>query len=98
VRSSESRSSIAPTEQRISSLPDGATRTARYLGSKGCVTLPLGQNELNFTPVVVKSRLPWPMGDKLPDELLPEGSDSSRMKAGVDAAFQPPQGLKAHSW
>src|SRR5215510_8592917 len=32
-------------------MPNGVTRTARYLGSQGCVTLPLGQSALNFTPV-----------------------------------------------
>ena len=53
-------------------LPNGATRTAKYLGSQGCVTLPLGKSAVHFTPVVVKSRLPdadimpWPMGDVLP--------------------------------
>ena len=82
-------------------LPNGPTRTAKYLGSQGCVTLPLGQGELNFAPVAVRSRLrdaatePWPMGDKLPDEPLPEGIDAAKLKAAVDAAFQPPQGLTA---
>src|SRR3979490_466958 len=32
-------------------LPNGAVRTARYLGSQGCVTLPIGQSTPNFTPV-----------------------------------------------
>ncbi len=87
------------------SLPNGVTRTARYLGSQGCVTLPLGQSALNFTPVAVKSRLPdpatrpWPMGDVLPNEPLPEGIDAAKVKAAVeaavDAAFQPAQGLTA---
>ena len=39
-------------------LPNGATRTAKYLGSQGCVTLPAGQTSVNFTPVQVKSALP----------------------------------------
>ena len=52
-------------------LPNGITRTAKYLGSQGCVTLPLGESAVHFTPVVVKSKLPdadtvpWPMGDVL---------------------------------
>src|ERR1700693_853233 len=52
-------------------LPTGITRTAKYLGSQGCVTLPIGQSSVNFTPVTVKSGLPdrstqrWPMGDVL---------------------------------
>src|SRR5919109_4489515 len=48
-------------------LPNGVTRTAKYLGSQGCVTLPIGQESVNFTPVQVTSKLPdasterWPM-------------------------------------
>src|SRR5499427_4680489 len=42
------------------SLPNGVIRTARYLGSQGCVTLPLGASTLNFTPVAVRSGLPDP--------------------------------------
>src|SRR6266404_5467721 len=51
------------------SLPNGVTRTAKYLGSQGCVTLPVGQDAVSFKPITVKSRLPdasrqrWPMGD-----------------------------------
>src|ERR1700732_1222089 len=37
-------------------LPNGVTRTAKYLGSQGCVTLPPGETTVHFTPVVVKSR------------------------------------------
>src|ERR1700719_1927163 len=29
-------------------LPNGVTRTAKYLGSQGCVTLPLGATAVNF--------------------------------------------------
>src|SRR5713101_7132403 len=53
-------------------LPNGATLTAKYLGSQGCVTLPAGQSSVSFIPVQVKSKLPdpstqpWPMGDLLP--------------------------------
>jgi hypothetical protein len=53
-------------------LPNGVTRTAKYLGSQGCITLPVGQKSVNFMPVSVASRLPdpstqaWPMGDLLP--------------------------------
>src|SRR5712664_3106176 len=58
-------------------LPNGVTRTATYLGSQGCVTLPIGESAMNFNPVAVKSRLSdpatqlWPMGDMLPQEPLP---------------------------
>src|SRR6266536_249540 len=41
-------------------LPNGMARTAKYLGSQGCVTPPVGQTSVNFTPVNVTSRLPDP--------------------------------------
>src|SRR5713226_8308699 len=62
-------------------LPNGVTRTAKYLGSQGCVTLPVGQNSVFFKPTKVKSRLPdastqrWPMGDVLPNDPLPPEID-----------------------
>jgi CubicO group peptidase (beta-lactamase class C family) len=74
-------------------LPNGVTRTAVYLGDQGCVTLPVGKNAVNFTPIKVKSRLPdastqpWPMGDVLSKEPLPAGLDAAKVKQAVDAAF-----------
>src|ERR1700722_2728017 len=82
-------------------LPNGITRTAKYLGSQGCVTLPLGESAVHFKPVVVKSQLPdaatepWPMGDVLPKEPLPPEIDATKLKAAVDAAFEPPEALTA---
>jgi len=82
-------------------LPDGLTRTAKYLGSQGCVTLQIGKSDINFTPVVVKSRLPnpatqaWPMGDILPKDALPAEIDSAKLNAAVESAFQPREGLTA---
>src|SRR5205823_1382585 len=38
-------------------LPNGVTRTAQYLGDQGCVTLPVGKNSVNFTPVKLKSHM-----------------------------------------
>jgi len=87
-------------EVRIT-LPSGVTRTARYLGSQGCVTLPLGQTSVDFTPVVVKSRLPdpatqlWPMGDVLPKERLPGRVNAAKLKQAVDAAFEPADAMTA---
>jgi hypothetical protein len=37
-------------------LRSGVTRTAKNLGSQGCVTLPIDKNSVNFTPVSVKSQ------------------------------------------
>src|ERR1700730_6345256 len=58
-------------------LPNGVTRTAKYLERQGCGPLPRGETRVLFTPVAVKSHLPdatpepWPMGDVLPNEPLP---------------------------
>src|SRR5258707_738494 len=82
-------------------LPNGARRTARYLGDQGCVTLPLGKDSVNFTPVRVRSRLPdpskqrWPMGDVLPKEPLPAALDAAKLKQAVDAAFEPAAAMTA---
>lgn len=87
-------------EVRIA-LPGGVTRTAKYLGSQGCVTLPVGQSRVSFTPVEVKSRLPdpatqpWPMGDLLPKEPLPAQINAAKLRQAVDAAFEPPAGMTA---
>ena len=82
-------------------LPNGVTRTAKYLGNQGCVTLPVGKTSVNFTPVSVKSGLPdpstqqWPLGDVLPEESLPPEIDAGKLKQAVDAAFEPPEGMTA---
>ena len=82
-------------------LPDGVVRTAKYLGDQGCVTIPLGEEGLFFEPSEVASSLsdpdaqPWPMGDVLPDEPLPAELDKAKVRAAVDAAFEPAEGMTA---
>src|SRR5947208_12804901 len=82
-------------------LPNGMTRTAKYLGSQGCATLPVGQTSVHFTPVRVTRRLPdpsaqpWPMGDVLPDDPLPPDIDTAKLKQAVDPAFDPAAGMTA---
>lgn len=82
-------------------LPNGVRRTAVYVGSQGAVALPRGAEQVAFTPVTVRSRLPdpltqpWPMGDVLPDTPLPAGIDAGRLEAALDAAFATPEGLAA---
>ena len=67
-------------------LPNGVTRTAKYLGSQGRVTLPVGKTSVNFTPVTVKSGLPdpstqqWPMGNLLSEESLPPEINAAKLK------------------
>src|SRR2546423_3134258 len=79
-------------------LPSGVVRTARYVGDQGCVTLPVGQDSLNFTPLEVKKHLPdpstqpWPMGDVLSDDPMPPSLDIAKVKRAVDAAFASPEG------
>lgn len=82
-------------------LPGGVTRTAKYLGSQGCVTLPAGETSVKFTPVAVESRLPdafatrWPMGDLLPNDPLPKEIDAAKLSRAMDAAFTPTAGMTA---
>ena len=76
-------------------MPGGVVRTAKYVGSQGCVALPIGKTDVSFTPVTVRSALPdpqtqpWPMGDRLPDGPLPAGIDAARLQQAVDEAFDP---------
>lgn len=54
------------------SLDNGVMRSARICGSQGAVTIPLGADDVFFTPTIVESKLGraesqlWPMGDVLP--------------------------------
>jgi CubicO group peptidase (beta-lactamase class C family) len=82
-------------------LPDGARRTAQYVGDQGCVIRPAGESGLKFTPVSVKSRLAdsstqkWPMGDVLPEGPLPDVVNQERLRQAVAAAFEPAEGMTA---
>ncbi|MCA1583043.1 MAG: beta-lactamase family protein [Acidobacteria bacterium] len=84
-------------------VPNGATRTAVYLGDQGCVTLPVGKTSVLFKPGRVVSRLPdpakqpWPMGDltPAPKDAVPPGLDMAKVAQAVEAAFDPPSGLTA---
>jgi CubicO group peptidase (beta-lactamase class C family) len=82
-------------------LPGGVVRTARLVGDQGCVILPRGEEGIHFTPVAVASALPaadtlpWPMGDRLPDEALPADVDATRLARATDLAFEPPEALTA---
>src|SRR5437773_8957102 len=82
-------------------LPNGVTLAAKYLGSQGCVALPVGKSSVDFTPIDVKTKLPdpltqpWPMGDVLPKAPLPPEIDAAKVKQAVDAAFEPAAALTA---
>jgi CubicO group peptidase (beta-lactamase class C family) len=83
------------------SLPNGVTRTAKYFGSQGCITLPKGEQAPAFKPVTVRSRLPdaatqtWPMGDRLPNDPMPASIDAAKLKQAIDAAFEPASAMTA---
>src|SRR6266404_7062456 len=82
-------------------MPNGVTRTAKYLGSQGCVSLPVGKSSVNFTPLTVTSALPdastqtWPMGNALPAQPLPKEIDETKLRQAVDAAFETPDSFTA---
>jgi CubicO group peptidase (beta-lactamase class C family) len=82
-------------------IPNGMRRTAQYLGDQGCVTLPVGEDSVNFIPIRVKSQLPvgstqrWPMGDLLPTNPLPVEIHAAKVKQAVDAAFEPAAAMTA---
>ena len=82
-------------------LPDGVVRTAKFNGDHGCVTLPIGEDDVFFEPVDITSTLPdpstqpWPMGDVLPEGPLPDGLDADKVAQAVAAAFEPEEGLTA---
>jgi len=72
-------------------LDNGVTRTAKIFGNQGAVALPLGADDVFFTPSVVTpdlpppETLPWPMGDVVgPDSA---GLDREKLDAAVDMAF-----------
>jgi CubicO group peptidase (beta-lactamase class C family) len=74
-------------------MPNGTVRTARQLGSQGCVALPIGKTEPDFTPVTVRSALPdamsqpWPMGDAPDGKAWPAVVNREKVDAAVAAAF-----------
>jgi CubicO group peptidase (beta-lactamase class C family) len=77
------------------------TRTARFHGDQGCTLLPAGSDEVHFEPVPIESSLPpaaslpWPMGDRLPEEPLAPGLDPARLAAAEEAAFAEPEAYTA---
>ena len=82
-------------------LPSGVVRVAKRYGDQGCVALPIGEDSVFYEPVTVPRNLPdaettpWPMGDVLSDDPLPEGVDAEMVAAAVDAAFDPEEALTA---
>jgi CubicO group peptidase (beta-lactamase class C family) len=71
----------------------GVTRVAKYIGDRGCVPLPIGETDPYYEPPVIESSLPdaattpWPLGDVLPDDPIPEEIDQEILGAAMDAFF-----------
>tara|TARA_B100000945_G_scaffold99827_1_gene78301 strand:- start:6331 stop:7854 length:1524 start_codon:yes stop_codon:yes gene_type:complete len=82
-------------------LPNGVTRTAKFVGDLGCLTLPPGEKTPFFEPPNIESRLPnaattnWPMGDVLPKRGFPVALNANTVAEAVDAAFEPHEALTA---
>lgn len=82
-------------------LPNGVTRTAKFVGDLGCLTLPPGEKTPFFEPPNIEARLPnpattnWPMGDVLPKRGFPAALNTKLVAEAVDAAFEPQEALTA---
>ena len=76
-------------------MKNGVVRTAKFIGDLGCVPLPIGETEPYYEPTDIVSALPdstttpWPMGDVLSDDPIPEEIDQEKLAAAVDAFFTP---------
>lgn len=80
-------------------LPSGVTLAAKRYGSQGCVTRPVGEDSVFFTPTDVAVNLPpaattpWPMGDALSDEPFPAEVDMDKVAQALDVGFGPPDAM-----
>ncbi len=74
-------------------MKNGVVRSAKYVGDLGCVPLPIGESEPYYEPPDIVSSLPdpattpWPMGDVLPDNPIPEEIDQQKLAEAVDTFF-----------
>ncbi|MCL4846621.1 MAG: beta-lactamase family protein [Acidobacteria bacterium] len=80
-------------------LENGVTRVARRFGSQGCVALPIGRDDVFFTPSVVTPNLPdpakthWPMGDVPAPEPPVAEFNPAAVAAAMEAGFGPPEAM-----
>jgi CubicO group peptidase (beta-lactamase class C family) len=76
-------------------MPNGVVRTAKQVGSQGCVTLPIGETDVFFKSSIVRSALPdpktqpWPMGDLLPSGGFPPEISRAKIQQAMEVAFDP---------
>ena len=80
-------------------VPNGATRTAKYYPDQGCVTLPIGKDSVSFTPRRIPSILTslsdLQLGDRPLIEGFPAGLDTTRIRQAEAAAFEKPEEMTA---
>lgn len=80
-------------------LPSGTVLAAKRYKSQGCVTRPLHEDSVYFTPEWVRPDLPdaattaWPMGDVLPKGPAPSELDMAKLQEAVDTAFGPAEAM-----
>ena len=93
-RNEETRFSVDEAKRIVSATRDGVVARARYFGDQGCVILPAGMDQVFFTPRKVvsdlpeASSLPWPMGDRLSDEPLPDHVNKELLDEAVATLFR----------
>lgn len=71
----------------------GISRMAKCHAGQGCTIIPEGERDVRFSPMTVEpivpdsKTTPWPMGDLLADEPLPDNVDTSIIETTLDWAF-----------
>ena len=76
-------------------MENGVVRSSKYIGDLGCVPLPIGEPEPYYDPPEIVSALPdaattpWPMGDVLSDEPIPDEVDLAKVAEAVETIFDP---------
>ncbi|HSG08814.1 MAG TPA: serine hydrolase [Longimicrobiales bacterium] len=80
-------------------LPSGAVLAAKKYKSQGCITRPIGEDSVYFTPTDVAVNLPpaattpWPMGDVLSDEPFPAELDMAKVAQAIEEGFGGPDAM-----
>ncbi len=93
---------VVDEERRIVTASyDGILARARHFGDQGCVNLPQHSDDVFFTRRKVVSALPdaastpWPMGDALPHEPLPDNVSGDLLERAVGTFFSNPEDRRA---
>ena len=80
--------------------PHTLPRSARYTGDQGCVILPAGDTDVQFTPVTLLRATPdpatydWPMGDRYAHGTFTEVHQAT-VEAALDWGMDQPQNTRA---